>query len=163
MTTKPNAEREVCRCGHLATLHLSGFAACQLRMRLDSPRGSYRPDTHRIGPVFCNCQHFRRARWTDEHILWRHAIVTLWWWLSDRPRWAVCHWYSKLRPGLCWHDIVDAALDARVDIRSDWDKCDAPLPWNASKPNARCIGYYHDPADFGPAPTFAPLTREDHS
>ena len=130
--------REVCRCGHSQHLHYSNRYACGLRYSW--ARTPARLDTHRARPDSCPCMRYRPARWTDEHSLWRHLTVRLWWALSDDQRYALCGLYDRItRERLCWCDIIDAALqataDRRTDYRGTWTcECDAPLPWDAGKP-----------------------------
>ena len=134
----PITVRKVCRCGHSQHLHYSNRYACGLRYNW--ARTPARLDTHRARPDSCPCMRYRPARWTDEHSLWRHLTVRLWWALSDDQRYALCGLYDRItRERLCWCDIIDAALqataDRRTDYRGTWTcECDAPLPWDAGKP-----------------------------
>lgn len=130
--------REVCRCGHSRHLHYSSRYACGLRYNWT--RFPARLDTHRARPDSCPCMRYQPARWIDEHSLWRHLTVRLWWALSDDQRYALCGLYDRItRERRCWCDIVDAALQATADRRTDYRgawtcECDAPLPWDAGKP-----------------------------
>lgn len=148
--------RNVCRCGHLPFLHYSQRYACGLgydwrNWTEDGPRF----DAHRAQPHLCDCQRFRPARWTDQHSPWRHLVVRLWWALSDDQRYTLCNLYDRLtRERLCWCDIIDAALHATEDRRSDYQggewgcACDAPLPWDAGKPRPGCYcGHYRQGAE----------------
>ena len=93
--------REVCRCGHSQHLHYSNRYACGLRYNW--ARTPARLDTHRARPDSCPCMRYRPARWTDEHSLWRHLTVRLWWALSDDQRYALCGLYDRItRERLCW-------------------------------------------------------------
>lgn len=125
-------EEDVCRCGHYRHLHLSDRYACALRMDLD--RRWWRIYQHSARLDRCPCQHFRLARWRDEHDLWRHVAAPLWLALPARAAWWVIdHWPI---PGRCHCDLVEAVLPIEdPERRYDYAcGCDVPLPTDAGKP-----------------------------
>lgn len=83
------------------------------------------------------CARPRRSFWWNRHSPIRHASGLLWLRLPEKARWRVVTVVNKVRPDLCWCDLVDAALldNHKDDYRDPWGcACDVALPTDARPP-----------------------------
>ena len=126
---------EVCRCGHYRYLHLATRYACRRRHHATTsdPYGMNRDHVVSVLTSGCDCQRFRKARWTDEHSTLRYVSAWLWYHLPTKLAiWACDRLWPKADPCRlveCWMP------DTYADRRRNWYcLCDAVVPWEVEPP-----------------------------